>query len=318
MNVSKAIEGRRFLFLTGKGGVGKTTATAALALVLASQGKRVLCAMCQAKDRLSTLLDGPPVGEELVQLRPNIMAVNIQPEAALREYGLMVLRLRALYKAVFDNRLVASFFRATPGLYEWAMLGKAWFHTTERLANGAPRFDVVLFDAPSTGHALDMLRGPKVIVDVAPPGLLRREAMKAWSMFSDPEQSGVVLVTLPEEMPVTETFDLFDALDKELGLPVAQVIVNGVIPPVFSPEERDALLAPRELDLGRAGDEALAAGARRARREMVQHDALVRLRDGMGAGVGGDGRRIPLAYLPYRFEGVNTFESISELAMRLT
>ena len=309
MNVSKAIEGRRFLFLTGKGGVGKTTVTAALALVLASRGKRVLCAMCQAKDRLSTLLDGPPVGEDIVHLRPNIQAVNIQPEAALREYGQMVLRLRALYNAVFDNKVVHSFFRATPGLYEWAMLGKAWYHTTERLPDGSPRFDVVLFDAPSTGHALDMLRGPKVIVDIAPPGLLRREAMKAWSMFSDPEQSGVVLVTLPEEMPVTETFDLFEALENEMQLPIAQVIVNGVIPPIFSPQEREALLAPRELDESRPGDEALASGARRARRELVQHDALVRLREGM---------KVPLAYLPYRFEGVNSFESVSELAMRLT
>lgn len=309
MNVSKAIEGRRFLFLTGKGGVGKTTATAALALVLASQGKRVLCAMCQAKDRLSTLLEGPPIGEEIVSVRKNIHAVNIRPEAALREYGLMVLRLRALHRAVFDNQLVASFFRATPGLYEWAMLGKAWFHTTERLPDGSPRFDVVLFDAPSTGHALDMLRGPKVIVDVAPAGLLRREAIKAWSMFADEAQSGVVLVTLPEEMPVTETFDLFEALDQELGLPIAQVIVNGVIPPLFSPGEREALLAPRDLDVSRPGDAALASGARRARRELVQHEALVRLRDGV---------KVPLAYLPYRFEGVNTFASVSELAMRLT
>jgi len=307
MNVSKAIEGRRFLFLTGKGGVGKTTTTAALALVLASQGKRVLCATCQAKDRLSTLLEGPPVGEEIVQLRPNIMAVNIHPEAALREYGLMVLRLEVLYKAVFENRLVASFFRATPGLFEWAMLGKAWYHTTERRQDGQPRFDVVLFDAPSTGHALDMLRGPKVIVDMAPPGLLHREAMKAWSMFTDPTQAGVVLVTLPEEMPVTETFELYEALDKELGLPVAQLIVNGVIPPMFSASEREALLAPRDLSGTCLGDEALAAGVRRAR-------ALVRLREGMGA----SDKSVPLAYLPHRFEGVNTFESVSELAMRLT
>lgn len=309
MNVSKAIEGRRFVFLTGKGGVGKTTTTAALALVLAGQGKRVLCAMCQAKDRLSTLLDGPPVGEEIVDLRPNIQAVNIHPEAALREYGMMVLRVRALHKAVFDNNLVSSFFRATPGLFEWAMLGKAYFHTTETLPDGRPRYDVVLFDAPSTGHALDMLRGPKVIVDVAPPGLLRREAEKAWSMFSDPSQSGVVVVTLPEEMPVTETFDLLEVLESELKLPIAQVIVNGVIPPIFSPRERDALLAPRPLDESLPGDEALASGARRARREVVQHKALVRLRDEIKA---------PLAYLPHRFEGVNTFESVSELAMRLT
>ncbi|MCU0693963.1 MAG: ArsA family ATPase [Polyangiaceae bacterium] len=309
MIVSQAISGRKFLFLTGKGGVGKTTVTAALALMLASHNKRVLCAMCQSKDRLSTLLQGPPVGEQIVELRPNIFAVNLQPEAALAEYGQMVLRVRALYRAVFENKLVRSFFRATPGLYEWAMLGKAWYHTTEVLPNGEPRFDVVLMDAPSTGHGLDMLRGPKVIVDVAPPGLLRREADKAWKMFSDPAQSGFVVVTLPEEMPVTETFDLLEALENELVLPVAQVVVNGVIPPMFTPAERAQLLAPRALDPSDEGDEALAAGARRARREQVQHQALVRLRENV---------RVPLAYLPYRFEGVTTFESVAELAMRLT
>ena len=318
MNVSKAIDGRRFLFLTGKGGVGRTTVMAALALVLSSQGKRVLCVMCQAKDRLSTLLDGQPVGDEIVQLRPNIMAVNIDPVTALREYGLMVLRVRALYKAVFDSPLVLSLMRAVPGLYEWAMLGKAWFHTTERLKNGEPRFDVVLFDAPSTGHALDMLRGPKAIVEAAPPGLLHREAMKAWTMFSDPAQTGVVLVTLAEEMPVTETLDTFDTIESELQLPVAQVIVNRVIPPLLSPKEREALLVYRGADPACEGDEALIVGIRRAQREIVQQNALVRLRERFSAGPDSSRSLVPLAYLPYRFEGVNTFESICELSMRLT
>ena len=80
-------------------------------------------------------------------------------------------------------------------------------------------------------------------------------------------------------------------------------------PPIFTPREREALLAPRDLDESNGGDGALACGARRARREQVQHDALVRLREGM---------KSPLAYLPYRFEGVSSFESVAELALRLT
>src|SRR4051794_7571052 len=122
---------RRFLFVTGKGGVGKTTFCAALAQALAAQGKRVLVAMPQAKERLSALLGTPPLTSEIALLSPNIWAVNLSPERALYEYGEMILKVKALAKAVFDNKYTRTFFRATPGLYEWAMLGKAWFHTTE-------------------------------------------------------------------------------------------------------------------------------------------------------------------------------------------
>src|SRR5262249_60186474 len=129
------------------------------------------------------------------------------------------------------------FCRAVPGLYEWSMLGKAWFHTTEVRADGSPRFDVVLLDAPATGHGLDMLRVPKVILDVVPPGVLRRDAETAWAMFRDARQSGVVVVTLPEEMPTTETIELVEDV-RELGLPILELVINGVVPPLFSQIER--------------------------------------------------------------------------------
>jgi len=186
---------RRFLFVTGKGGVGKTTVSGALALALAARGKRVLVAMCHAKERLSAILGTAPIGHEVMQAAENVWAVNISPEHALREYGEMVVKLGPLARAVFENKYTKTFFRATPGLYEWAMLGKAWFHTTETLDDGSFRFDVVLLDAPATGHGVDMLRVPKVILDVVPPGVLRRDAERAWVMFHEPEQSGVVVVT---------------------------------------------------------------------------------------------------------------------------
>lgn len=302
-----ALENKRFLFVTGKGGTGKTTVTAALALHLAARGKRVLCAMCQAKERLSSLLDGPEVGEDIVELRPRIFAVNMNPDAALAEYGRMVLRIRPIYHAVMENPFVRSFFRATPGLNEWAMLGKAWFHTTERNSDGSWKYDTVILDAPATGHGLDMLRGPKVIVDVAPPGLLRREAGKAWTLFSDPDQSGLVVVTLPEEMPVTETFELLEAVEGELGLPVAQVVVNGVMPTMLTVSERESLLRPRPVDSANPGDEAIAAGARRARRETIQQENLERLRSSLS---------IPLTELPLLAGDVDSLAPVQVLAKK--
>jgi anion-transporting ArsA/GET3 family ATPase len=270
-----ALEQRRFYFVTGKGGVGKTTVTAALALALAARGNRVLVALCNADERISPLLGSRPVGDTLSELCPGVWGVNLRPELALEEYGRMVLRVGRLADAVFDNQYVQAFFRATPGLHEWAMLGKAWWHTTE-LDGARPRFDVVLLDAPATGHGLDMLRVPKVILDVVPPGLLRQEAGKAWDMFCDPSQAGVLLVTLPEEMPTTETVELAKAV-RELGLPIAATFVNGVLPRLFGSDERALLLADRDLlsidaplRRAHAGRLGLVAAARRAVRERIQ------------------------------------------------
>lgn len=298
---------RRFLFVTGKGGVGKTTVTAALAIKLASQGKRVLCTACNAKERFSTLFGVPPVGAKIAPLATNIWGINMEPSVAMAEYGMMILKSRTLYNAVFENRYVRSFFRATPGLYEWAMLGKAWWHTTEENPDGSPRFDVVLLDAPATGHGLDMLRVPKVIVDIVPPGILRRDADQAWEMFRDNTRSGVIVVTLPEDMPVSETLELLQSLEGELKLPVERIIVNGMLPPLFSPTERAELIKPIHIDQHQPGSLELAAGARRSYREIVQAQSLTRL----------SSLKFPKVYLPHMFEGAESLEALQDLARRL-
>jgi anion-transporting ArsA/GET3 family ATPase len=277
------LEERRFVFVTGKGGTGKTTVTAALAMALAARGKRVLIALSDSKERMSVLFGAPGLGTEIRTVAPNIFAVKISAEAALREYGEMILRSRAVYSAVFENKYVKGFFAAVPGLHQWAILGKAWFHATETAADGKPRFDIVLFDAPATGHGLDMLRVPKIIVDIAPPGLLRRDAEHAWMMFKDDRQSGVVIVTLPEDLPATETVELATAIQSELELPIAHVIVNQVIDLLFTDAERAELLVPRDLARGNPGDEGLAAAIRRAVGERVQTDSLKKIEQGIRA-----------------------------------
>jgi len=306
---------RRFLFVTGKGGVGKTTVTAALALALAARGKRVLVALCDAHERLSAILGTTPIDHEIAELIPGVWATRIEPARAMREYGALVLKVRTLARAVFDNRYTKAFLRAVPGLYEWAQLGKAWYHTTEQLADGSRRFDVVLFDAPATGHGLDMLRVPKLIVDIVPKGILRRDAKLAWQMFRNPARSGVVVVSLPEDMPVTETLELVAAL-RELRLPVARVVVNGMLEPLFSPAERDELLRdPGLLEVGpaleglSAAERALAAAARRAAREALQAKAVARLQEALGR---------PLLILPFLLEGAGNREAAQLLATKLS
>jgi anion-transporting ArsA/GET3 family ATPase len=158
------------------------------------------------------------------------------------------------------------------------MLGKAQYHAFEKLPGGRPRYDTVIVDAPATGHGLDMLRVPKVILDVAPPGLLRREAERAWTLFTDPRRAGVLLVTLAEELPVSETIDLDATLRGELGLPVCAVVANALLPRLFdgpAGSDLDALAAA--VPEGAPLASLVQASRMRRQRELVQAEALEKL-----------------------------------------
>jgi anion-transporting ArsA/GET3 family ATPase len=192
---------------------------------------------------------------------------------------MLVLRVRALYKVVFENRFVSAFLRGTPGIDAWAMLGKAQYHAREKDPDGRDRYDLVIVDAPATGHGLDLLRVPRVILDVAPPGLLRREAERAHDLFKDPERSGVLLVTLPEEMPSTETIELHQAVEQELGLPVCGLVVNQMLQTLFSPLECETLNALlQRLAADSPLHPLIQLSRARAEREQIQSACLARLR----------------------------------------
>lgn len=302
-----ALLDQQFVFVVGKGGVGKTTVAAALGLAAARKGKRVLVAMTNAKERLSTLLEVAPIGPHNQTVAPGLDAVNMVPQHALEEYGLMVLKSRTLQRAIFENRIVTALLRGTPGIEAWSMLGKAFFHTKELLPDGRKRYDLVILDSPATGHGLDMLRVPRVIVDVAPPGLLRREAEDALALFRDGARTGVVLVTLAEDMPTNETIELDAAIRGELSMHPHTLVINQVLPRLFTAAERPLVTALPGSVASESPLHGLAlAGRQRAIREEVQEQSLAKLVAALP--------KLPRVTLPMLFTPEFRRESIESLS----
>lgn len=241
---------RRLIVVLGKGGVGRSTVAAAIAGQLARAGKRTLLYETNANDRFGPYFDHPPVGTQPVQLAPNLSAINATPASALEEYGLMVLRWKSVYDVVFENRVTKSFLRAIPGLDDYALLGKVWYHTAEE-KRGKPVWDTVVFDMPASGHSISMLRIPWVIVDTVPEGPLTRDAHSVKALLQDPARTSAIVVTLAEEMPVNEALELEGHLGK-LGIVPQALVVNQIYPdhvPQGTPAARvlDTLIADPAL-----------------------------------------------------------------------
>ncbi len=241
---------RRLILVLGKGGVGRSTVAAAIAGQCAAAGKKTLLYETNANDRFGNYFDKPAVSTEPVQLANNLWAVNATPASALAEYGLMILKFKSVYEMVFENRVTRAFLRAIPGLDDYALLGKAWFHT-EETKRGKPVWDTVIFDMPASGHSVSMLRVPWVIVDTVPEGPLTRDARTVKELLSDSRRTAAILVTLAEEMPVNEAIELEDKLIA-LGIVPQQLVVNQLYPerfPAGTPLARvlDALVADPAL-----------------------------------------------------------------------
>lgn len=233
---------RRLILVTGKGGVGRSTVAAAIAAATARRGRRTLLYEANANDRFGSFFGRAPVGTAIVRLADNLHAINTNPAAALEEYGLMVLRFKRVYQMVFENRVTKYFLRAIPGLDDYSLIGKAWYHTIEE-SRGKPVWDTLVFDMPASGHTLSMLGIPKVILETVPEGPLTRDARSLRTLLADTTRTAVVLVTLAEEMPANEASELASALDGTLGLRVAHLVINQVYPDRFrAGSAQDAIL----------------------------------------------------------------------------
>jgi anion-transporting ArsA/GET3 family ATPase len=231
-----ALLDRRLLVVTGKGGTGKSTLSAALALLASQRGKKVLVCEVVARERVSDFFGRPPSGPNIRQLLPNLYSVHVRPRDAMREYALMILRYETLYKLAFENAAARYFLAAAPSLAEIVMLGKVWWHATREMERGKPRWDLVVLDAPATGHGLTFLSVPAVFLRLVQEGPLARDMRGMQSLLADPARCAISIVTLPEEMPANEAIELDRAL-RSGGFPAGPLFLNGFFSSRFSAQE---------------------------------------------------------------------------------
>ncbi len=267
-----------FLFVSGKGGVGKTTICCNLAWGLSRAGRRTLLALSELGPS-KELLQGASLSSAVSAVAPNLDAVVLDPQASIAEYAELVLGSGLASRALTQNRYSRSFLSAVPGLHQWAVLGKAWGHARGRLKH-SPRYDTVIFDAPATGHALEMLEVPRVISELGADGMLQRDAEAAWNDLRSPAFSGMVVVTLPEELPVSEALELCAEAERN-GIPIAAVIQNGRLPRLFS--EADAARLRMTCDTHPELRPFIAPGLERAEREVIELSQWQRLQNTQGA-----------------------------------
>ncbi len=299
---------KQLVIIAGKGGVGRTTVAAAMALASAHRGKRVLLAQTKSKERLSTLFGVPPVGTELARVSERVWAVNMTPAAALREYGAMVLRSEFIARQVLENKVSRAFLHAIPGLEDYSMLGKVWFHTTEE-HDGKPKWDQVILDGPATGHLVTMLQIPQAILDAVPEGPLTRPAQAAVALLRDPKRTAMTIVTLAEDLPSNEAIELSRRATETLGVTLGPLVVNALYPPRFVTGVSARALAALPEDVGDPGLQPLVTSARTAERRRELNDKyLERLRREVP---------VPQAHLPYLFTSEFGPKSIADLAARL-
>ena len=285
---------RRLIFVTGKGGVGKSTVATALGLLGARRGLRTIVAELQSQERVQQafLDDGPPPRHFVeVELAPGLFTISIDPQHAMEEY--LRIKVGPLGHALSASRLFQAFAMATPGMRELLSIGKVWeLAQLQRRTRGAAPYDLVIVDAPATGHSVGVLKTPRTFAEIARIGPIAHQAGHIAATIADRDFTGIVAVATAEEMPVNETLSLRDALGQE-QLDLDLTVVNAVYPHRFDEAEieqvREAVAQARE-PVARG---ALCAAVSEHARAQTQRRQLARLSDGLSV----NGRPVELPFV---------------------
>ena len=306
---------RRLLVLTGKGGVGKSVVGAAIALAARERGRRVLLVEVASPLEAARRLGAGPSHGRPTEIQPGLFTVNLDPAAVMEEYVRHVVRIDLLVRRILESPVYHRFFAAAPALKELMLLGKIMVLEEER--TGLARrhaWDLVVVDAPATGHGLAFLKVPLAAAEAIPVGPVGHNARRILKLLRDRRRTALVIVAIPEEMAAVEAVELHRLAVDEVGVAPAAVVLNGCHERRFSDEEEVEILRLSaaglrgRLDKGVPLEAALRAGRRQVRRRKLTRFYQDRLRRALP---------LPLVSLPFLFREDLGLEELHSLAARL-
>ncbi|MBI4728648.1 MAG: ArsA family ATPase [Acidobacteria bacterium] len=301
------LTGSRVAVVSGKGGVGKTTVAAALALASSRSGKRTLLMEVEGRQGIAPVFGHHAIGYQEHRLAPNLLGVSVEPDDALVDYLQLFYGIRRIGRVLAGTKAIEFATNTAPGLRDILLIGKAK-EAERRREEGAYTFDHIVIDAPPTGRLPRFLGAPRAIADLVSGGPIRQQAQGVLDMVHDPKRLQVVLVAQPEDMPVRETEEAAENLRK-MEIALGPVVVNGIWPeaPDLGGDPASALgSAAARLGLGEEAIARLSAvAAAHARRVAHQREAVAGLRRGID---------LPMATLPFLFTPQIARAELEELA----
>ncbi len=298
---------KRVVFVAGKGGTGKTTLTCALAIAAAEGGKRVLVVETRENDALAPLFGREMLADKPSPLGENIWGARINPKRVLGEYVQKYVTIPFVAQQITGSRVFDHLASATPGLKEVMTLAEIWrFEKRKDPKSDKPLYELIIVDSPATGHGLSLLRVPTTLVSMLQTGPIAEQTRWVHEMLRDPERTGILVATLPEELPVNEALEFCRKAENDLDMRVEAVVANMVYSVVFNPEEISVIEGLEGN--GNACSPMIEAAKRQINRRRVQESHLERLLN--------EGEH-PVIRIPYYYTNNLDGEQIGDIARRL-
>ena len=296
---------KRLVFVTGKGGVGKSTVSIALGMAAAARGKKTIVCEVSSQENASRVFKKGEVGFHEVAVADNLWAISIDPDESLKEYLLLQLKVRAMRDLLVRSRIFNYLAAATPGLKELVTIGKIWeLAQTDRKVKKGRQYDLVIVDAPATGHGVGFLQTPRTFAAIARVGPMHSQAVELDRFITDHQLTGVAIVSIPEEMPVNESTFLERQLRDEVGIAVDRVYMNAMYPERFDSDQAAKLERVLEITEG-PSHAAVRAAVSQFRRARSERDQLKRLEREV---------RSPVKTLPFIFKPRLDVPALEQLA----